>query len=90
MLFRSPHEPIALDEPGLRDPYNGQPLKWRIAQDGTELSLWSVGEDMRDDKGSSEWTSEAPLDVVLHFRLRSLDPPEPARRSRNLDARAAK
>jgi hypothetical protein len=86
-----PREPISVNEPSLRDPYNGQALKWRVAQDGSELTLWSVGEDRRDDKGSSEWTSEAPLDVVVHFRLRSLDPPEPAKRgSRALDARAAR
>jgi hypothetical protein len=75
-----PHEPIGLDEPGLRDPYNGQPLKWRIAQDGSELSVWSVGEDRRDDKGASEWGAQAPLDVVVHFRLHALDPVEGAKR----------
>jgi len=86
-----PREPSGLSEPSLRDPYNGQSLKWRVAQDGSELTLWSVGEDRRDDKGSSDWTAEAPLDVVLHFRLRSLDPPEQAKRGgRALDARAAR
>lgn len=82
-----PHEPIGLEEPSLRDPYNGQPLKWRIAQDGSELSVWSVGEDRRDDKGASEWGPQAPLDVVVHFRLRSLEPSEPVKRgSRTLAA----
>lgn len=86
-----PREPSSLAEPSLRDPYNGQPLKWRIAQDGSELSLWSVGEDRRDDKGSGEWAAEAPLDVVVHFRLRAFEPPETGKRTgRGLDARAAR
>jgi len=69
---RAPREPVTLSEPALVDPYNGQPLKWRITQDGTELSIWSVGEDRRDDKGTSDWTTQAPIDVVVHFRLRPL------------------
>jgi hypothetical protein len=86
-----PREPVSLNEPSLRDPYNGQPLKWRVAQDGSELTLWSVGEDRRDDKGSGDWSAEAPLDVVVHFRLRPLDPPETTKRGgRALDARAAR
>ena len=83
-----PREPSNLAEPTLQDPFNGQALKWRVSQDGSELTLWSVGEDRRDDKGSSEWTSEAPLDVVVHFRLRSLEPPpETGKRARTLAAR---
>jgi len=66
---RMPREPMNLNEAALRDPFNGQPFKWRIAQDGSELSLWSVGEDRRDDKGSSEWAAQAPIDVVVHFKL---------------------
>jgi hypothetical protein len=69
---RTPREPISLSEAALCDPYNGQALKWRLPQDGTELTLWSVGEDRRDDKGSSEWTVQAPIDIVVHFRLRAL------------------
>jgi hypothetical protein len=81
-----PREPMGLDEPSLRDPYNGQPLKWRLTQDGSELSVWSVGEDLRDDKGASEWGEQAPLDVVVHFRLRSLEPLDPKRGPRPLAA----
>jgi hypothetical protein len=73
---RLPREPVGLGDEALRDPYNGQPLKWRVPQDGTELTLWSVGEDRRDDRGSNEWTSQAPLDVVVHFRLRTPAPPD--------------
>jgi hypothetical protein len=77
---RTPREPVTLNEPGLVDPYNGQALKWRITQDGTELSIWSVGEDRRDDKGTSDWTTQAPIDVVVHFRLRPLASEEPLKR----------
>ena len=49
--------------------------KWRTAADGSELSLWSIGEDRRDDKGSTEWTAQAPRDVVVYFPLRPLDTP---------------
>jgi hypothetical protein len=73
-----PREPSNIAEPSMRDPFNGQALKWRVSQDGSELSLWSVGEDRRDDKGSSDWTSEAPLDVVVHFRRRAHHPPPEA------------
>ncbi|MGD8861153.1 MAG: hypothetical protein PVI30_14190 [Myxococcales bacterium] len=66
-----PHEPPGLDDAVLRDPFNGQALKWRVSQGGSELSVWSVGEDRRDDKGSSEWAMQAPLDVVVHFPLQS-------------------
>ncbi|MFI5307114.1 MAG: hypothetical protein ACHQ53_07175, partial [Polyangiales bacterium] len=41
---RMPHEPPGLNEPALRDPFTGQAFKWRAAQDGNELSVWSVGE----------------------------------------------
>ncbi len=78
---RLPKEPVSLLEPALRDPYNGLPLKWRIAQDGSELSLWSVGEDLRDDKGSSDWTPQAPIDVVVHFRLRPLEDGDASKRT---------
>lgn len=71
---RIPNTPVGLDEAGLRDPYNGQKLKWRVPQEGNELAVWSVGEDRRDDKGSSEWTAQAPLDVVVHFPLKPILP----------------
>jgi hypothetical protein len=76
---RTPREPVSLSETSLRDPFNGQPLKWRMSQEGRELSIWSVGEDRRDDKGSSDWASQAPLDVVVHFRLRPFEDSEPQR-----------
>jgi hypothetical protein len=78
---RMPREPINLDDPALRDPFNGQPLKWRMSADAAELTLWSIGEDRRDDKGSTEWTPQAPRDVVAYFKLRSLEPPEPTKRT---------
>jgi hypothetical protein len=66
---RLPREPINLKDPALTDPFNGRPLLWRVAMDGSELSIWSVGEDRRDDKGSSEWAKQAPVDVTVHFGL---------------------
>lgn len=86
---RTPREPVTLNEPALVDPYNGQALKWRITQDGTELSIWSVGEDRRDDKGSSDWTTQAPIDVVVHFRLRPLASEEPLKHAPPPQHRAA-
>jgi hypothetical protein len=76
---RTPREPVSLGDASLRDPFNGQPLKWRMSQEGRELSIWSVGEDRRDDKGSSDWAAQAPLDVVVHFRLRPFEDSEPPR-----------
>lgn len=78
---RLPDEPVSLKEPALRDPFNARPLKWRVAQDGGELAIWSVGEDRRDDKGSSDWTAQAPIDVVVHFRLPPLAEPASTRRA---------
>jgi hypothetical protein len=69
---RLPHEPVGLNDPGLRDPFNGQALKWLVPEAGVELSIWSVGEDRRDDKGLTEWTAAAPIDVVVRFPLRPL------------------
>jgi len=66
---RLPREPINLNDPALSDPFTGRPLLWRVTQDGSELSIWSVGEDRRDDKGASGWTAQAPIDVTLHFAL---------------------
>ena len=64
-----PRFDLHLADPAMRDPFNGRPLNFRMAQDGGELTLWSVGEDRRDDKGSSEWTAQAPIDVTVHFPL---------------------
>lgn len=69
---RMPREPLNLADPALRDPFNGRPLNWRVAQDGSELTVWSMGEDRRDDKGSAEWAAQAPLDVTVHFPLSAL------------------
>jgi hypothetical protein len=77
---RPPREPLLLQEPGLRDPFTGEPLKWRYSPDGTELTLWSVGEDRRDDKGTGDWSDQAPVDVVVHVPLKA---------SRELDAARA-
>jgi hypothetical protein len=65
-----PLEPAALQEAGLVDPYQGQRLRYRIAQNGAELTLWAVGPDMRDDGGSDEWTDAGPRDVTVHVALR--------------------
>lgn len=67
---RAPREPMLMQDPVLFDPYNGQPMKWRILPDGSELTVWSVGEDLRDDKGSGDWTAQAPIDVVVHAGLK--------------------
>jgi hypothetical protein len=67
---RLPSEPIGLKNPALFDPYRGQPLNFRVAGDGSELTLWSVGEDLRDDKGTGEWGADAPLDVTVRFPLK--------------------
>jgi len=77
---RMPREPLGLNEAALCDPFTGQPLKWRVSQDGNELSVWSVGEDRRDDKGSSDWSAQAPLDVVVHLPVRPLENPETPKR----------
>jgi hypothetical protein len=77
---RLPREPINLKDPALADPFNGRPLLWRVATDGGELTIWSVGEDRRDDKGSSEWAPQAPLDIVVHFGLTAPAAPKVAAR----------
>jgi hypothetical protein len=66
---RLPRVPVGLSDPGLRDPFSGQELKWRVPDNGAELAVWSVGEDRRDDKGMSEWTAMTPIDAVVHFQL---------------------
>ncbi|HKU44003.1 MAG TPA: hypothetical protein VJR89_37840 [Polyangiales bacterium] len=69
-----PARPTTIDEPALADPYRGAPFNYRIANDGSELTLWSIGEDYKDDNGSSEWTESAPVDVVLHIQLSKPQP----------------
>jgi hypothetical protein len=64
-----PTRPTTLEEPALADPYRGAAFSYRIAENGSELTLWSTGEDYKDDGGSSEWTETAPVDVVVHFAL---------------------
>ncbi|HKP63229.1 MAG TPA: hypothetical protein VJV78_41110 [Polyangiales bacterium] len=64
-----PPRPTTLEEPSLADPYRGAAFNYRVADNGSELTLWSIGEDYKDDGGSSEWTDSAPVDVVVHFTL---------------------
>lgn len=64
-----PREPLGFKDPTLRDPFSGRNLNWRVTQDGTDLAVWSVGENMRDDFGTDEWSGQAPLDVTVHFTL---------------------
>jgi hypothetical protein len=64
-----PARPSNLDEPALADPYRGAAFNYRIAENGAELTLWSIGEDYKDDAGSAEWTETAPVDVVVRFAL---------------------
>jgi hypothetical protein len=66
----TPLDPAALQEKALVDPYQGQRLRYRVAQNGVELTLWAVGPDMRDDGGSDEWTDVGPRDVTVHVALR--------------------
>jgi hypothetical protein len=64
-----PTRPSNLEEPELADPYRGGTFNWRIADNGSELTLWSIGEDYKDDDGSAEWGDAAPVDVVVRFAL---------------------
>jgi len=66
-----PPQPSGLRDSGLADPFRGQPFNYRVAANGSELTLWSVGEDYRDDAGSDDWNGPAPRDVTLHFALAS-------------------
>ncbi|HEX7480522.1 MAG TPA: hypothetical protein VF331_22170 [Polyangiales bacterium] len=70
-----PSAPVSLRDVALLDPFRGQPLGFRVAADGSELVLWSVGEDLKDDFGSDEWADAAPLDVTVHLPLSKLDDP---------------
>lgn len=65
-----PLDPAVLQEKALVDPYQGQRLRYRVAKNGAELTLWAVGPDMRDDGGSEEWTEAGPRDVTVHVALR--------------------
>jgi hypothetical protein len=65
-----PGAPAALREAALSDPYRNQAFNYHISQgNNAELTLWSVGEDFRDDGGSDEWNGSASRDVTLHFPL---------------------
>jgi hypothetical protein len=64
-----PPQPTGLREAALLDPFRGQPFNYRLAANGGELTLWSVGEDFRDDGGTDDWNGPAPRDVTLHFPL---------------------
>jgi hypothetical protein len=64
-----PAQPASLSDAALRDPFRGQPFHYRVAFNGSEFALWSVGTDYRDDAGSEEWTETGPRDVTLHFPL---------------------
>jgi hypothetical protein len=79
---RLPREPSGLRDPALCDPFNGQPLHFRVTQDLDELAIWSVGEDLRDDKGSKDWSIQAPVDVVVRFALQPIDKPQEKRAGR--------
>ena len=64
-----PMEATTAREPALCDPFTGKPLGYRVAADGSEVVVWSVGEDMHDDNGSDDWTDAAPIDVTLRFPI---------------------
>lgn len=65
-----PLDPAALHEPALIDPYQGQELRYRVAKNGAELTVWAVGPNLRDDGGSDEWTDTGPRDITVHVALR--------------------
>jgi hypothetical protein len=68
-----PREPLGFKDPVLRDPFSGRILAWRVTQDGSDLAVWSVGENLRDDLGNDEWEGQAPLDVIVHFTLAAVE-----------------
>jgi hypothetical protein len=74
-----PSTPSGLRDPALSDPYRGQAFNFRVSDAHPELTLWSVGEDFRDDGGSDEWIGRAPRDVTLHFPLAARDGKQPAK-----------
>jgi hypothetical protein len=64
-----PNQPTGLRDPALSDPYRGQAFNFRVTDRYPELTLWSVGEDFRDDGGSDESNGRTTRDVTLHFPL---------------------
>lgn len=70
-LYRGklPARPSNLDQPELTDPFRGGTFSFRVAENGSELTLWSIGENYEDDAGSSEWINNAPADIVVRFAL---------------------
>ncbi|MDH5674807.1 MAG: hypothetical protein OEZ06_21945 [Myxococcales bacterium] len=75
-------EPKRLDEPAMRDPFSGDLLKWRVNQTGSELTIWSVGENRRDDRASREWERQSPADVVIHLPLTEAEDEKATRKKR--------
>ena len=75
-----PPQPAGLRDPQLLDPFRGQAFGYRVASNGVELTLWSVGEDFRDEAGSDDWAQTGPRDVTLHFPLGPRPAPQIARR----------
>jgi hypothetical protein len=72
-----PSEATTAREAALCDPFTGKPLGYRVAADGSELVVWSVGEDMHDGRGSEEWHDAAPMDVTVRFPILTPKPDEP-------------
>ncbi|HTU58283.1 MAG TPA: hypothetical protein VMF89_07610, partial [Polyangiales bacterium] len=66
----TPLDPAVLQDKALIDPYQGQRLRYNVAKNGAELTLWAVGPDMRDDGGSDEWTEAGPRDITVHVALK--------------------
>ncbi|MDD9967802.1 MAG: hypothetical protein OXR73_16320 [Myxococcales bacterium] len=65
---RMPPEPAALRLPSLVDPFSGRPLRQRFDPASLELTVWSVGEDLRDGNAEETWNERAPLDVIVRLR----------------------
>lgn len=64
---RVPDRPDALSDPGLSDPFTGHPLRYR--RHGGEVTLWSLGEDLRNGDGDTSWSHGAPHDVVARLTV---------------------
>ena len=75
-----PAVPTGLREPELADPFRGKPFNYHVAINASEFTLWSVGEDFRDEGGSEEWSGAAPRDIALHFPLAPRDQKQLAKR----------
>lgn len=54
----------------LVDPYDGQPMRTRLRDDGV-LEVWSIGPDLRDDQLSGVPSGQESDDVVWRVRLRA-------------------